>query len=130
MLDDDTRRRINNHKREHFPHPFRSFGSGCSDFVVLFSRFCDFEDKKLGEALDLIDSMLAGHSDCLSCSAKILAFCEAFTLDRLPRRHAQYKTKYNEWTAKAERNYRQEIEEMINSSRPDTEIETSNQSKS
>jgi hypothetical protein len=129
MVDNDTRRRINNHNREHYPHPFKAFGSGCSDFVVLFSRFRNFDDRKLEEALDLIDSVLSGHTDCLSCSAKILAFCEAFTRDRLPQRHEQYKSKFNEWTVGAERDYRREIEEMINSAISNSENDTSSQSK-
>jgi hypothetical protein len=119
MLDKDTLRRINNHDREHFDHPFQNGSEGMSDFAVLFRRFESFDDSALGEALDLIDAIRETHRDCPHCTAKILAFCEQFTRDRAPERYERYRRQYEEWTAKFsrfERNYRAEVQDFIDRS--------------
>jgi hypothetical protein len=115
MLDDDTLRRIRNHARHHSAHPFKASNAGSSDFVVLISRFADFDREMLELALDEIDEVRATHSDCVSCSAKILAFCERFSRHLLAERHAAYCIEYQRLTHRVERNYREEVEAMIES---------------
>lgn len=100
MLDDDSRRLINNQKFEHSNHAFRSNGrSGVSDFLILLQRFRSdrFEKTDLEEALDLIDVMRETHKDCESCTLKILVFCELFSFNRLPERYLHYRMEYERW---------------------------------
>jgi hypothetical protein len=100
MLDDDSRRLINNQKFEHSNHAFRSNGrSGISDFLILLQRFRSdrFEKTDLEEALDLIDVMRETHKDCESCTLKILAFSELFSFNRLPDRYCRYRMEYDRW---------------------------------
>lgn len=122
MLDDDSRRLINNQNSEYSKHAFRRYGrSGISDFLILLQRFRSdhFEKTNLDEALDLVDVMRETHNDCESCTLKILAFCELFSFNRLPKRYLHYRMEYERWKTLeieehmieegTERNYRREV---------------------
>lgn len=114
-MNTDYIRRINNHKREHAMCPFASGRSGLSDFAFLADAFQDISDTELQPYLDLIDAMRSSHSDCLSCSAKILAFCEIFTAGRILPQAARYHEEYekNYLNNRSGRDYRAEVRAYI-----------------
>jgi hypothetical protein len=126
MLDDDSRRLINNQKQEHSSHPFKSWGrSGLDDFTILLERFLakEFPTETLNEALDLIDTMRSTHKDCESCTLKILAFSELFSYNKNRSRYLWYNSEYERWKELEidehiiedgrGRNYRQEIRDHV-----------------
>ena len=116
MIDTDTLRRINNHRHEYCTHPFERGAVGLLDFAILAERFLTFDDADLSDCLDLIDEIAAGHADCLSCHAKILAFCEIFTAKRLPERYKNYQEAYNQLVIhrrNRERDYRAEVRDIV-----------------
>lgn len=114
-MNTDYIRRINNQKREHSACPFASGYSGLSDFAFLANAFDNLSDADLEPYLNLIDSMRQTHIECISCSAKILAFCEIFTSGRhLPqaaRYRDEYETSYK--INRTNRDFRAEVREYI-----------------
>lgn len=114
-MDTDYIRRINNQKREHSPCPFSAGRSGLSDFVFLANAFQSLSDTELQPYLDLIDAMRQTHADCLSCSAKILAFCEIFAAGRSLTQAARYHDEYEKTYKinRSGRDYRAEVRGCI-----------------
>ncbi|MGJ8641812.1 MAG: hypothetical protein ACSHX9_00260 [Luteolibacter sp.] len=114
-MNSDYIRRITNQKREYTPCPFSSGGGGLSDFLFLANAFENLSDDELEPYFGLIDSMRQTHVECISCSAKILAFCEIFTCGRnLPQAREytnEYETKYI--TNRFNRDYRAEVYDYI-----------------
>lgn len=103
---------IDNQRKDYSPHPFRAGGGGLADFHVLGRILVRLPVSDVSQMLDKIDDMRATHADCVSCSAKILAFCEAFTADRLPERCRRDRAAYEELVHNARdprRDYRGEI---------------------
>ena len=116
MIDSDTLRRINNQRREHCTHPFETRAVGLDDFAILANRFRTFDDADLSDCLNLIDQIAKDHEDCLSCQAKILAFCEIYSSKRLPERYKTYQEAYNQLVVhrrNPERDYRAEVRDIV-----------------
>lgn len=116
MLDTDTLRRINNQRRDYVVHPFRVGGAGLEDFAELVPRFTRIDENELSDYLNLIDEVSAGHNDCSTCLAKILAFSELFTENRFPDRHNEYRKKYETLIRAARdqsRDYRAEVRRAV-----------------
>ena len=114
-MNTDYIRRINNQKREHSACPFASGYSGLSDFAFLAHTFESLSDADLEPYLDLIDSMRQTHVECISCSAKILAFCEIFTSGRSLTQAGRYREEYeaNYKINRTNRDFRAEVREYI-----------------
>lgn len=114
-MNTDYIRRINNQKREHSVCPFASGHSGFSDFAFLANAFENLSDTELLPYLDLIDSMRQTHVECISCSAKILAFCEIFTSGRHLAQAVTYRNEYetNYKINRTNRDFRAEVREYI-----------------
>lgn len=114
-MNTDYIRRINNQKREHSRCPFASGYSGLSDFTFLAHAFENLSDANLEPYLDLIDSMRQTHVECISCSAKILAFCEIFTSGRNLSQAGRYREEYeaNYKINRTNRDFRTEVREYI-----------------
>ncbi|TLD70598.1 hypothetical protein FEM03_12840 [Phragmitibacter flavus] len=116
MSPDDILRRIRNQRREHTPHPFKSGGAGLDDFVILHTLFNNVSDADLNLYLDEIDLVGLGHSDCISCSAKIAVFCEIFTRERLEDRNALYEKIYDDivkCSQSTDRNFKEEVYQLF-----------------
>jgi len=90
----DIIRLIRNSHREHRVCALARGRYGLDDYGRLGSLLGKVATSQLADFLDAIDEVRASHASCLPCSLKFLAFCQIYTMDRLPERHAAYEQEY------------------------------------
>jgi|GEM_PF-2056397 len=109
-------RLIRNSKRRHAPCALRRDRFGMEDYGRLGHLLRSVPITQLDRFLGEIDVVRNTHRTCLPCSLKFLAFCQVFSRDRLPRRHALYIAEFRARYADhiGHRDFIAEVQEAIN----------------
>jgi hypothetical protein len=120
QLDPEILRIIGNARFEHNVCLMARSRYGMGEFGRLFYLLGDLSRPVLSHYLDQIDEVREGHSECLRCSLKFMAFCRFFCGIQLPGRLAAYEREYDAklWSFGKGRDFMCEVWEAIDKAKP------------